>query len=80
MRGRSNGLMNWIDHSEGLVFRESGTITRQERDIIIEWITGQRFSGSLVVGEVEDHDHSTVVGTIDGEHYEIDNATPLQSD
>ena len=47
------GSQGGMKHSYGLVFRESGQVTMQDRDLIQQWIKKQRICCHVTLGEIE---------------------------
>lgn len=73
----SSELMNWKMRSDGMVFRESGTITEEERQSVIDWITQQPLNATLIAGYLENFDSSSVVGDFEGEFFRIANISSM---
>ena len=69
----SNEMMNWIKRSDGMVFRDGGTVTEEERQTIIDWITQQPLHATLTAGYLENFGNSSVVGDFEGDSFQIAN-------
>ena len=66
----SNELMNLATRSDGMVFREHGTVTLEERRSLCDWVLNQPISGCLTLGYLVPIEESVVVGDFRGDRFE----------